>query len=144
MAKKPHNQAKKPRNPDERGNRKANGQFKKGNKIGLGNSNAANSKAQELKDVALAAVSVVDIKSIIKKLVSKARAGDIKAATVILDRCLGKPVETDDGRANIPTSPNRIPFEEVMQYVSTVQKLPPLGGIDMKSIEESSQVLKIG
>ncbi len=100
-------------------------------------------KAQKLRDAALSAVSSEDIKAIIKKLVKQAKAGDIRSAREVLDRCLGKTKEVSEGGRDIPTS-EIILFEEVMQYVSTVQKLAPLDGIDMKSIEGSSQVLKMG
>ena len=95
MATKAKNKVKKPRNPVKPGKkgRKLNGQFTKGNKVGLGNSNAANSKVQKLKDAVLAAVSVASIKVIIEKQIEKAKEGNNQSAKIILDRCLGKPTE---------------------------------------------------
>ena len=100
MVNKPQNQAKKPSKDGKLG-RKTNGRFAKGNQIAVGNSGPLNRKAQELKDAALAAVSAKDIKFIIKKLVSQARAGDIKAAKEVFDRCLGKPKEMDEGKVRM-------------------------------------------
>ena len=137
MAKKPKKKGKKPSSLGKLGKkgRKTNGRFEKGHRHSVGNPGPTGSKAQKLRDAALAAVSVADIKAIIQKLVKQAKGGNIKAAKEVLDRCLGKPAE-EVGGVNIPTSPNKVPIEEISQhYFLTLQKLPPLGGIDMKSIE---------
>jgi hypothetical protein len=43
----------------------------------------------------VAAVSEDDMRDIIGKLVEKAKAGDVAAAKVVLERCLGRPIESD-------------------------------------------------
>ncbi len=43
----------------------------------------------------LQAVTVGDIKAIVGKLVEQAKGGDIAAIRELLDRAIGKPVETD-------------------------------------------------
>lgn len=90
--------AKKPSNTDKLGGngRKTNGQFKKGNQVGVGNPGPSGSKAQKLKDAALAAVSAKDIREIIQKQVEKAKEGNNESTKIILDRCLGKPTETHE------------------------------------------------
>jgi len=126
------NQAKKPQTPGECG-RDSNGRFTTGHK-GITSKDPGASKVKELKDALLAAVSKADIQDIIKKQVEKAKAGNNESAKIVLDRCLGKPSEQDSSDNLPPIQTDKIPFEEVTQYVVSISKLPPLGGIDLKSI----------
>ena len=146
MAKKPHNQAKKPSNSGKLGKngRKANGRFKKGNRHSVGNPGPSGSKAQKLKDAALAAVSAADIKFIIKKLVSQARAGDIKAAKEVFDRCLGKPKEISDVNVNPPQPIDRpiLTIEDVKKRIAEYEAAGD--GIDWRSINGGGTVHKMG
>lgn len=64
------------------------GKFAKGNRLGKGNPHAA--KVAKLRTALIKAVDADDLTAIIKKLVERAKAGDVIAAREILDRCLGK------------------------------------------------------
>lgn len=141
--KKAQNQAKKPMTHGQNG-RDEKGRFTQGNQISVGVQNPFSVKSKELRDALLAMVSPADIQDIIKKQVEKAKAGNNESAKIVLDRCLGKPSELDSSSNLPPALKDIIPFEEVMQYVLSIGQLPPLGGIDMKSIEGNGQVLKMG
>jgi len=71
----------------------ARGRFVSGNRYARGNPLA--SKAQELRVALLGSVSTTELKLVIKRLVTEAKAGDIAAAKVLLDRLLGPPVAVD-------------------------------------------------
>jgi hypothetical protein len=69
------------------------GRFAAGNKYGHGSPLAA--RATKLRSAALNAVSAADMKAIIRKLVEMAKEGDVAAAKVVLERCLGEPQAFD-------------------------------------------------
>lgn len=74
--------------------RNGKGQFTSGNKAGGGNPYA--SKLNEWRSVFVQAVTSGDIRAVIRKLVEKAKEGDINAAREVLTRCLGQPkIEID-------------------------------------------------
>lgn len=79
------------------------GKFAKGNQVNKGRKNATASRVQKLKQAMLNAVSEKDLETIIKKQVAKAKRGNTCAANIVLDRCLGKPLQShkhtgeDDG-----------------------------------------------
>src|SRR3990167_716095 len=64
-----------------------NGKFAKGNKYGKGNPDSA--KIKLYRKVLLKAVKPQDIIDVFKMLVKEAKGGDIQAAKVLLDRCIG-------------------------------------------------------
>lgn len=64
------------------------GRFKKGNKGGPGNPQLQN--LAKYKRALGRAVKAKDIRDILIQLIGKAKNGDVMAAKVILDRCLGK------------------------------------------------------
>ncbi len=70
------------------GGRDAQGQFAKGWKGGPGNPHAK--KVGQLRSALLDAVTVEDMRAIVRKLIELAKAGNIQAAREVLDRCLGK------------------------------------------------------
>lgn len=69
------------------------GKFAKGNTEGskTKGKQPLHAKKMEFAELFKAAISPDDIKAIADKLVSQARAGNVKAAKEILDRCMGKP-----------------------------------------------------
>lgn len=71
--------------------RDAAGRFTAGNPGGPGNPSAA--KVAKFRAALLAAVTEDDITAIVAKLVQLAKAGDIDAARLILDRLMGKPIQ---------------------------------------------------
>lgn len=73
--------------------RDRNGRFTSGNPGGPGNPHGG--QIARLRAALIHAVSEDDVRAIIGKLVEKAKAGDTAAAKVVLERCLGKPVEAD-------------------------------------------------
>ena len=79
--------------PNGSNGRDAGGRFAKGNPGGPGNPLAA--KVGRLREAAFDAVSEADMRAVLAKLVEQAKAGDIQAAKVLLDRCLGRTLEAD-------------------------------------------------
>ena len=79
--------------PSASNGRGPNGKFLPGNRAGKGNPHAQ--KVQQLRGALLAAVKVSDIRDVIRRLVEAAKAGDVAASKLILDRCLG-PAEAID------------------------------------------------
>ena len=54
-----------------------------------------NRRVGQLRSALIRAISPADLKQIIRVLIKKAKAGDVQAANLVLDRALGKPVEAD-------------------------------------------------
>ena len=73
--------------------RDTKGRFTTGNRIGKGR--PIGSKVDRLRRAMLSAVTPDDIREIISVLVSLAKAGDLTAAKIVLDRVLGSPVPID-------------------------------------------------
>lgn len=73
---------------DTEGRDKKTGRFMKGCKGGPGP--PLGSRIARLNYAAIAAVSDVDIAAIVSKLIEKAKAGDVKAATLLFDRFIRK------------------------------------------------------
>jgi hypothetical protein len=82
-----------PTGPNGKRGRGRDGKFLPGNKAAKGNPLAR--KAQELRVALFASVSPSDLQAIVGKLIGLAKAGDVQAAKVVLDRVLGPPVELD-------------------------------------------------
>lgn len=73
------------------GLRDGKGRFQPGHvPINGGKNNESKAKGKALHDALLAAVTAQDIQAIVKKLISKAKNGNIPAAKEVLDRCIGK------------------------------------------------------
>lgn len=70
------------------------GRFVKGNKAAKGHRNPNAAKVQQIYQALVKAVSVSDIRAIMKVLVKNAREGDLYCAREILNRLLGKPAQT--------------------------------------------------
>jgi len=77
----------------ERAGRDAQGRFTSGNKLGRGNPFAA--RVAKLRAELLKAVTPADIRAVARKLIKQAKTGDLPAIRELLDRVLGKPLETD-------------------------------------------------
>jgi len=75
------------------GCRDANGRFVKGNAGGPGNPHTKQVAA--LRTAMMKAVTRRDIKTVIDRLISKAKAGDLRAIDLLLNRLLGAPVQAD-------------------------------------------------
>ena len=82
----------------KRNGRTASGQFAKGNAGGPGNPHAK--RVAELRAALLEAVTVEDIRAVVRSLVGQAREGDIPAARELLNRVLGK--SPDDAEQEQP------------------------------------------
>ncbi len=70
------------------GGRDAQGRFAEGWKGGPGNPHAK--KVGQLRSALLDAVTVEDMRAIVRKLIEKAKGGNIQAAREVFDQCLGK------------------------------------------------------
>lgn len=79
--------------PNGGNGRDEQGRFADGNAGGPGNPYAA--QVGRLRSALLSAVTEDDMRDVVLALVGKAKKGDVKAARVLLDRVLGKPVEAD-------------------------------------------------
>ncbi len=69
------------------------GRFAPGNRGGPGNPHGAT--VAKLRAAMLGAVSEADVQAIVGKLVALAREGSVPAIREVLDRTLGRPVESD-------------------------------------------------
>jgi hypothetical protein len=113
--------------------RNRKGQFVKSNQLSIGNSGPTNNKVKELKDALLAAISTEDIKAIIKKLIVKAKGGNIQAAKEVFDRGFGKSVETSDVNVTYPQLSKPLTLKEIKKRIKEAEKAG--NGIDQRSIE---------
>ena len=84
MAENPKGNSKKPQ---------GSGKFAKGNTAGSNVTKPDHKKKIEFAEIFKAAVSNDDIKNIAAAMVSEALKGNVKAASMILDRCCGKPAQ---------------------------------------------------
>ena len=85
-----------PENPSpngDNGGRDRSGRFTNGNKGGPGNPLAA--RSAKIRAALMKAVTVKDIVEIARKLVEKAKGGDLAASKILFDRVLGPPLEID-------------------------------------------------
>lgn len=90
--------------PTETNGRSHDGRFGAANRFAVGNPHAV--AVGRLRSALLAAVSVDDVRVVVEKLVRMAKEGDIKAAKLILDRCVGKFV---DAMPSPKTSTSELP-----------------------------------
>jgi len=79
-----------PNGPD---GRDARGRFARGNPGGPGNPHAR--RVAQLRAALLKAVKPADVQEVARRLVSAAKAGDVPAAKLLLDRLFGPPVAVD-------------------------------------------------
>ncbi len=73
--------------------RDGKGRFAVGNKLGRGNPLAG--RAARIRAALLEAVGPAEAKAIARQLVKMAKGGDLAAIRELLDRCIGKPAQTD-------------------------------------------------
>jgi hypothetical protein len=69
------------------------GKFTVGNRYGVGN--PLSRQVNELRVALINRVTCRDIEDIIDALIKQAKAGSVVSAREILDRCLGRPLESD-------------------------------------------------
>lgn len=70
--------------------RNSNGQFTEGNKCSVGNASSGDSRSKELKKALYDAVTEEDIKTIVAKLIEKAKDGEVIAIKELFDRLWGR------------------------------------------------------
>ncbi len=75
------------------GNHDRRGRFQRGNKAAKGNPLAQ--RVGRLRSALLEAVDEAAIRRVVKALVKEAEGGNVPAVRELLDRCIGKPHETD-------------------------------------------------
>ena len=73
--------------------RRSNGQFAKGNRLGVGNPLAG--RAAKLRSTLLASVTEKDVRTIMKSLIREALAGDVASAKLVLAYSVGQPAAAD-------------------------------------------------
>ncbi len=102
--KKAKKKVKKKRGSSANAGRDNNGYFAKGNKIGVGNTGRSSEHARELKRALIEAVTEKDIKAILKKMITQAKAGDNYARKELFDRLWGRAIqEVDIGDNTVKT-----------------------------------------
>lgn len=75
------------------GNHDRRGRFQRGNKAAKGNPHAQ--RVGRLRSALLEAVDEAAIRRVVEALVKEAEGGNVPAVRELLDRCIGKPHETD-------------------------------------------------
>ena len=75
------------------GNRDSTGRFVAGNRASKGN--PLGPMVAKLRSCLLSSITEDDMRAIVAALVDKAKRGDVSAASLLFDRCLGKPLEID-------------------------------------------------
>ena len=75
------------------GGRDAGGRFTKGNRGGPGNPHVK--RAQRLRAALLKTVTPVRMARVVEKLLQAAEGGDIQAARLVIERCLGPATAID-------------------------------------------------
>ena len=73
--------------------RRPDGRFGIGNKLGRGNPYAQRTAA--LRSALLHEITPADVQKIVRKMIRRAIAGDVRCAREVLNRCCGKPIATD-------------------------------------------------
>lgn len=105
-------------------NRDRQGRFVPGHHApGPGNPFARRTAA--LRSALLAAVSEKDLKAIVAKLVKLAKAGDVIAAREVLNRCVGRPVETIVADVTAHGMPPITPEDEAVAQRIAAHRAPP-------------------
>ena len=79
--------------PSESNGRDSAGRFAPGNSASNGNPHAR--RVGQLRSAVLAAVSEEDVRDVILAMMKKATEGDVAAARIFFDRCLGPPIAAD-------------------------------------------------
>lgn len=87
------NQPPPPPSPSDLDGRDRRGRFARGNKSGRGNPLAG--RVQRLRAALVAAVKPQDLRAVIAGLVTAAKAGDVQAAKLLLDRVCGPAAALD-------------------------------------------------
>jgi hypothetical protein len=82
-----------PPSPSEPNGKDRRGRFAVGNKLGRGNPLAQ--QVQALRVALVGSVAAGDVEAVVKQLLREAKAGDVAATKVLLDRLLGPPVQAD-------------------------------------------------
>jgi hypothetical protein len=75
------------------GGKTSDGRFKEGNQFGKGN--PLNKKIQQFRAALIAAIGTADMYDVGCKLVEQAKGGDRLAISELLDRTIGRPVQSD-------------------------------------------------
>lgn len=75
--------------------RGGNGRFKPGNQIGKGRGNPLASEIGKRRAAMFAVITTEDFAAVCAKLVELAKRGNVEACKEILNRVLGRPVESD-------------------------------------------------
>lgn len=111
--------------------RNGRGQFAKGNPSGPGNPQAR--RVGQLRSMLLRTVKPKDMRTIVRSLIAKAKAGDVTAIRELLDRTLGRPTQAVDVSAEVTnprdslfTDPTRIDYGYQRWIVEQLQRFARL------------------
>lgn len=102
--------------PAELSGRDARGRFTRGNPGGRGN--PLNRRVQAMRSAIIRATTYEDVVAVLRKLHALALEGDVQAAALYLDRCLGKVAQAADGATGDAVA--AVPTEIVFTIVDPV------------------------
>lgn len=89
--------------------RDATGRFTANNKLAKGNPHAR--RVAKLRSALLRAVTPDDMRAVVKRLLTMAKAGDVPAAKLLIERCLGRVESLDVYLHDEPTEPQTVRVE---------------------------------
>lgn len=133
MAKKAKKRNKKKPSANGQTDRDNSGQFTNGNKAAVGNEKNTDRKSKDLKKALLDAVTEEDITAIAKKLIAKAKKGEVLAIRELFDRLWGRAKQEIEGEINVIQKSKTLTLEEMKERILEAEKAGT--GIDQRSIE---------
>lgn len=104
--------------PPSTNGRNSAGQFLRGNPGGPGNPHAG--KVGKLRTALVEAVTEQDIADIVSALVKAAKSGDIPAAKLLFDRCIGKCSVLDEPAA---AKPDDIGRNRILEMIALAERV---------------------
>lgn len=114
-----------PSKTGQNGRDTATGRFTAGNKVAAGNQGQR--FTQRIRAVFQAAITDKDFKAVIRSLVDAAKKGDVRAAQIVIEHCLGRPcqrVEVDQAQPLFDPMAERAAYESAVSAVDAGDDVP--------------------
>lgn len=111
---------KKPRTHGPSG-RNNEGKFVNGNQCSVGNASSGDKRSKWLKKALYDAVTEKDITKIAKKLVAKAKQGDVPATKELFDRLWGRAMQEIEGEIKLVQMSKPLSIEEMKQRLKGLE-----------------------
>jgi hypothetical protein len=100
--------------------RHQSGRFAPGNQAAAGHKHPHATRVFELREGLFSAVTLDDVRDVVKALVTQAKSGDLDAIKVLLDRLFGRPGAALDGPELVDVEP-KTDFERVLELASVAE-----------------------